>query len=274
MFLPIRFKTNIELTPHDLTDDFNVIIKNKLQKKLEGICTRYGYIKPGSLEIIKRSYGKFIKQHFNGHIYFDILCKGEVCNPPKGLIVEAQVKNKNTLGLLAEGMMEVDNEKIPILDIIIPKKAAGILSEINIDEVQTGDIINVMIMGKRFQLNDSKISIIGKAVLQKNAQESPESDEPDLEKEGEFEQEEGDISDIESVEEDDEKDEGSDDEVKGGKLQISKIKKIIIADDVPADEIGGDDDDDDEEDDDDFEEDGGDEEEDGGSVGGDIYYDE
>jgi len=72
MFLPIRFKTNIELTPHDLTDDFNIIIKNKLQQKLEGICSRYGYIKPGSLEIIKRSYGKFIKQHFKqGYNYLE-----------------------------------------------------------------------------------------------------------------------------------------------------------------------------------------------------------
>ena len=195
-----------------------------------------------------------------------------MCNPPKGLIVEAQVKNKNTLGLLAEGMMEVDNEKIPILDIIIPKKAAGILSEINIDEVQTGDIINVMIMGKRFQLNDSKISIIGKAVLQKNMQVSHESDEPDLEKEGELEQEEGDISDIESVEEDDEKEEGSDDELKGGK-QINKIKKIVIQD-IVDDAVVGDEDDEDDDEEEDFDDEGDEDEEDGGSVGGDIYYDE
>ena len=54
MFLPIRFKTSIELTPNDLIDDFNTIIQEKLQAKLEGICTRYGYIKPGSLEIVRR----------------------------------------------------------------------------------------------------------------------------------------------------------------------------------------------------------------------------
>jgi len=265
MFLPIRFKTNIELTPHDLTDDFNIIIKNKLQQKLEGICSRYGYIKPGSLEIIKRSYGKFIKQHFNGHIHFDVLCKGEVCNPPKGLIVEAQVKNKNTLGLLAEGMMEIDNEKIPILDIIIPKKAAGILSEIDIDNVQTGDIINVMIMGKRFQLNDNKISIIGKAVKNKIQQDSEESFENDLEKEGELDVEEGDISDIESNSDEDIKEEGSEDElpVKGGKL-VTKIKEVTIDDEEEIIE--------DEDEEDEFDEDGVDEEDYDSAGGEDIYY--
>jgi len=267
MFLPIRFKTNVELTPHDLTDDFNIIIKNKLKTKLEGICSRYGYIKPDSLEIMKRSYGKFIKQNFNGHIHFDVICKGEVCNPPKGLIVEAQVKNKNTLGLLAEGVMEIDNEKIPILDIIIPKKAAGILSEIDIDDVQTGDTINVMIMGKRFQLNDTKISIIGKAVKQKNMNDFDKSTENDLENEGE-EVEEGDLSDIESVDDEIKEEGGSDDEAlfnKGGKLQSNKIKEVVVDEEEIVDE---------DEEDDEFDEEAGDEEDYESGGGEDIYYDD
>ena len=264
MFLPIRFKTSIELTPHDLIDDFNTIIKEKLQSKLEGICTRYGYIKPGSLEIVRRSSGKFIKQHFNGHIHFDMICKGDVCNPPKGLVVEAQVKNKNTLGLLAEGMMVVDNEKIPILDIIIPKKAAGILSEINIDEIEIGDIINVMIMGKRFQLNDSKISIIGRAVRQKIMEQSEDLGEDDGDIEGDLE-EEGVLSDAESIDDEDIKDEElSDDDMHPSaktntKQSDDKVKKVEIDDE---EELIDEDDEDFEEDleggdDDEFDEDGG-----------------
>jgi DNA-directed RNA polymerase subunit E'/Rpb7 len=164
MFMPIRFKTNIELAPHELGPEIQKKILDKLKKKLEGLCSRHGYIKPGSLEIIQRSAGKFVKQHFNGHIHYDMICKGEVCNPPNGLIIQSQVKNKNALGLLAEGIIEINREKIPILDIIIPKKAAGIMSEVDIDSIEIGDIINVMVMGKRFQLNDTKISIIGRAV--------------------------------------------------------------------------------------------------------------
>ena len=265
MFLPIRFKTTIELSPYDLNEDFNTIIKEKLQTKLEGICTRYGYIKPGSLEIIRRSSGKFIKQHFNGHIHFDILCKGEVCNPPKGLIVEAQVKNKNTLGLLAEGNMIIDSNKVPILDIIIPKKAAGIISEINIEEVEIGDTINVMIMGKRFQMNDNKISIIGKAVKDKHIEkEEPLESGDEAEIEGDIE-ETGEMSDIESVE-DTESKEGDDSDVeesKGGK--DTKVKLVTIEDDEDVE--GGDED----EYDDDIEEDEYDDED---VEGGDIYYDD
>ena len=265
MFLPIRFKTSIELTPHDLTQDFNTIIKDKLQTKLEGICTRYGFIKPNSLEILRRSSGKFIKQHFNGHIHFDILCKGEVCNPPKGLIIEAEVKNKNTLGLLAEGSMEIDNDKIPILDIIIPKKAAGILSEINIDEVEIGETINVMIMGKRFQMNDNKISIIGRAVKDKVVEKSEKLESGD-EAELDGDVEEGDMSDLESLEGDDESREGDESDVeesKGGKSE-EKLKEVVIDDEEAIEDA--DDYDEEVEEDDDY-----DDEEEGG---GDIYYDD
>lgn len=166
MFFPIRFKTHIQLSPMELTSQFDEVIKIKMKNNLEGVCSRFGYIKPGSLHIVKRSAGLFGKQHFNGYIRFDLVCKGEACNPPQGLIVEAVVKNKNALGLLAESSMNINGEKIPVLDIIIPKKSNGISSEINIDDVQIGDSIHVMVMGKRYQLNDTNISIIGRAVKQ------------------------------------------------------------------------------------------------------------
>ena len=168
MFFPVRFRTHIQLSPLELNSNFDDVIKTKMKENLEGLCSRFGYIKPGSLQIIKRSAGLFGKQHFNGYIRFDLLCKGEACNPPQGLVVEAIVKNKNALGLLAESSMFINGEKIPVLDIIVPKKSNGIASEIDLDEVQTGDSIYIMVMGKRYQLNDTNISIIGRAVKQPN----------------------------------------------------------------------------------------------------------
>lgn len=166
MFFPIRFKTHIQLSPLELSSNFDEIIKTKMKDTLEGVCSRFGYIKPGSLHIVKRSAGVFGKQHFNGYIRFDLVCKGEACNPPQGLVVEAIVKNKNALGILAESSMTINGVKVPVLDIIIPKKSNGISSDINIDEVQIGESIYVMVMGKRYQLNDTNISIIGRAVKQ------------------------------------------------------------------------------------------------------------
>lgn len=162
MFFPVRFKTSVQLAPADLHDDFDTIILHKLRKTLEGVCSRYGYIKTDSLEIVKRSSGKLMKQHFNGYVYFTVVCKGEVCNPAKDMVIEAKVVNKNALGILAESYIE--GNTVPVLDIIVPKKTAGIISEVDIDDISIGDNVFVMVIGKRFQLNDSKISIIGRVV--------------------------------------------------------------------------------------------------------------
>jgi DNA-directed RNA polymerase subunit E'/Rpb7 len=168
MFLPIRFKTSLQLTPEELNHDIGDIIIQKLRGNLEGVCSRFGYIKPGSLDIIRRSIGTFTKQHFNGHIRFEIYCKGEVCNPPQGIVVDAIVKNKNALGLLATSSITIGNDSIPVLDVIIPRKSNGIVSEVDLDQIQIGDKILTMVMGKRYQLNDTSISIIGKVVKQRN----------------------------------------------------------------------------------------------------------
>lgn len=164
IFVPIRFRTSIQLTPSDLIADFEHVILSRVKSSLEGVCSRYGYIRPDSIIIVKRSAGAFIKQHFNGHIKFDMICKAEVCNPAVGSIFQAIVKNKNALGIHAESDVMIDGQPYPVLDIIIPKRSAGITSNVNLEELNIGDVVNVEVLGKRYQLHDKKISIIGRAV--------------------------------------------------------------------------------------------------------------
>lgn len=237
MFIPVRFKTSVHLAPKEMTADFEDRLFQKLRENLEGLCTRHGYIKPGSIEIARRSGGQFVKQHFNGHLRFDVVCRAEVCNPPQNAIVEAIVKNKNELGVHAESTLRMGDQDVPVLDIIIPKRAAGIQSEIDLTDVQTGDKIFVEVLGKRFQLNDRKISIIGRATKGRKAMQvvssetdgdeepeeenpfydeeevsEPETDSTEDEAESDSEEEEvkvhaNDADDLDEQEEEDEKEE-------------------------------------------------------------------
>lgn len=163
-FIPIRFRTSIQLAPSEMSMDFNHAILSKLRKDLEGICTRFGYIKPNSIQILQRSVGVFVKQHFNGHIRFEMVCKAEVCNPPQGMVVKAVVRVKNEMGVLAESSIDMDGRKVHVLDIIVPLRAAGIVSDVPLHNVEVGQDIYVSVLSKRFQLRDTKISVIGKAV--------------------------------------------------------------------------------------------------------------
>jgi DNA-directed RNA polymerase subunit E'/Rpb7 len=165
-FFPVRFKTYVQLAPAELTDDFEECILGKLRKTYEGVCSRYGFIKPTTLRLVQRSAGQLMKPHFNGYIRFEAIVVGEVCNPTKGTVVEAVVKAKNNLGLLAESSVDVAGEPLPILDIIVPKRSAGIASEVDLDDVAVRQKVFVEVMGKRYQLKDRKISIIGRVVTQ------------------------------------------------------------------------------------------------------------
>lgn len=235
MFLPVRFKTSVHLAPKDLTLDFSDNLLRKLQNSLEGICTRHGYIKPSSLEIVRRSAGQFVKQHFNGHLRFDVVCRAEVCNPPINTIVEAIIKNKNELGIHAESSLHMGDNDVPVLDIIIPKRAAGIQSEIDLTEFDVGDRIFVEVLGKRFQLNDRKISIIGRAVKDKThtvvAGEDVEGEE------GEFDFDDGEGNEYEDDEITDSDMDGGDDEEGGDKESDAEEDQVRTVDVEDEEEV-------------------------------------
>jgi len=205
LFTPIKFTTNIYLKPSELTSDYENLLLKKLIDKMEGSCTKYGYIKKNSLKIIKRSIGNIIKQHFNGNILFDLQCIAEICNPINGTIVKCKIKNKNSMGLLAQGYY--DNE--PILEIIIPKISAGIMSEINLDILNIGQDVLVEVCGKKFNLYDKSISIIAKAIKDKKINTIKNSIELDDDEKDDDDEHDNQIDDFDILD-DDEKDDNDD----------------------------------------------------------------
>lgn len=164
LFIPIKFKTNVILLPNELDLDFEKTILKKIKENYENICSKYGYIKNNSIKIIKRSIGLVKNQHFNGNTSFCVLCLAEICNPIQGSIIKCKVKNINKMGVLAEGYYD----NIPILEIIIPLNSAGIKSEINLENLVKGQEIKIEVCGKKYQLFDKHISIIGRAIKNKD----------------------------------------------------------------------------------------------------------
>ena len=164
LFIPIKFRTNIIIKPNELDSNFEKTILKKVKNMYENVCSKHGYIKNNSIKILERSIGTINNQHFNANIRFQLKCIAEICNPIQGSIIKCKVKAKNSLGLLAEGYYD----KIPILEIIVPKISAGIQSEINIDTVTIGQEIKIEVCGKKYQLFDKHISIIGKAIKDKD----------------------------------------------------------------------------------------------------------
>ena len=170
--------TVIQLKPSEFDDSIDETIINKLRNKVEGKCDRNGYIKPGSVELVKRSLGQVLQGNFNGSCNFRVSYKVDICNPVEGMIVKAVVKNLNKMGLFCE----LHNIEPSPLSIILAKQHH--LKSESFEKVKLNDIILVEIIGVKFDYNDTQIKCIGRFSEDgKSLEDNIEDDEMDEEEE-------------------------------------------------------------------------------------------
>lgn len=216
-FILAEFVDNIKIHPKYIGKDIEKNVLRELKQRKEGICSDHGYIKKNSIRIIKISSGKVEMSTFHGYMNFMVKYSAMVCNPVKGNIVNAVVVNMNNFGILCSSFITEDNgSKTPILEIIIPKHSLTIQSDVDLkNSVKINNEVKVQIVGKKYQLYNKKISIIGKIVKSNNVNvklddnidltQNIDDDEDDLEL---------DISDDEEEDDDEKNDEDEDDEGK------------------------------------------------------------
>ena len=151
-------------------------ILEKIQAKYENKITKYGYIKANSIEIIKRSPGTAMKEHFNSSFQFKAVCYALICNPSIDTVLEAKIVSSNNAGFKAEVRDDNDTDKV-IIDIIIPRLTSGIKHEYDIEDLSIGSDVSVKICRKRYHYNDNKIVIIGLVINNPNDDNTEETEE-------------------------------------------------------------------------------------------------
>ena len=133
-------------------------VDSKIKQNLEtiinndfsGKCIIEGYVKKKSCELMTYSSGLI-----NGeNIIFDVVFKCLICNPVEGMLINCVVKNITKAGIRAEM-----NEN-PTSMIVFISRDHHIDNDL-FSSVKVDDTINVKIIGKRFELNDKFISILG-----------------------------------------------------------------------------------------------------------------
>lgn len=121
-----------------------------LSKKIEGKCGENGFVKDGSTEVMNYSSG--ICRGAN--IMFDVVYQCQVCNPVQGMIVDCIVKNITKAGIRAE--LE-GYDPSPVV-IFIARDHHYAVKEFS--AVGEGDRIQIKVVGQRFELNDTYVSVI------------------------------------------------------------------------------------------------------------------
>lgn len=161
IFTELVLKDKVNLRPSDLDGDYKNYIFHLLRSRYEGQCSRHGYIRKSSIKIRKIGMGYVQMVSLNGDVMFHVEFSADICLPIVGNIVKGTVKNMNKFGILCD----VSRDNVVVMEAIIAKNSIEIKSEINLDELKIGDVVNIEVLGRKFQLRDKKISVIGRVVL-------------------------------------------------------------------------------------------------------------
>jgi DNA-directed RNA polymerase subunit E'/Rpb7 len=155
--------------PHMIGSNYREVVLHLLSKRLDGVCSRHGYIVPGSISVHKINNAKVQAFSLNGDVCYLVQFYASVCNPPIGAVLTARVVNMNKFGIMTHsGITAEDGTFKPVIESIVTRQPAGSTSamgsDVDLDTLKIGDTVFVEILGKKFELNDEKISVIGRIV--------------------------------------------------------------------------------------------------------------
>jgi DNA-directed RNA polymerase subunit E'/Rpb7 len=128
-------------------------IKQVLEKaiaiQIEGKCIIEGYVKPGSIAVITFSSGVISA----ADIVFEVVFECLVCSPVEGMILRCIAKNITKAGIRAE----TNEDPSPV--VIFIARDHHYKSDY-FSTVKENDMIQVKVIGQRYELNDKYVSVI------------------------------------------------------------------------------------------------------------------
>ena len=246
-FLEIKNHDIIKLSPKYLDDNLKEHIQRTLKNKYEGLCSKFGYIKTDSINILNIKQGIVECSTFHGYVKYNVEFSSLICNPSINSVIECTIKNINSFGVLCVSGIKEKGVFNSILNIIVPKNHHNfdISNNVEFDKLNIGDNVFVELLGKKYILNNKNINVFGRIVDNnktsanvnnvnvENTADDASSDDEELE----FKDDDDDNdNDMENENE-------NDSEIEGGDIDndVDKVSSILD-DDKSDDDIDGPDD--------------------------------
>ena len=160
IFCRMLIREKVKILPKEIGSNIRAVIMSKLQSSLEGLCSRHGYVRPGSVKIHELSPGRIEGASLNGDVIYNVNVIADVCNPCPGHVLPARVVNSNKFGLLAQSGIEVDGKFSTIIQTVIIRNNSP--TEVPLDSVRVGDDVFVEVLGKKFELKETMIRVMGR----------------------------------------------------------------------------------------------------------------
>ena len=160
LFSQKTINRSITVPFHKIARSTNIseVLKREMSAMLEGKCSIEGYICPGSIIIIQHSCGRLN----GGNVIFDVTLSCLICLPNEQERISCVVKTITQAGIraVAKGLQP---GSISPIEVFLSRDMNMNVKHITeyFMRVKEGDTIVVEIIGRRFVLNDTHVTIIG-----------------------------------------------------------------------------------------------------------------
>jgi len=142
------------LSMNEIGNNVESLLLSKIRNSYEGKCTKEGFIKHNSVKMINYSSGLVQGNNIN----FEVVIQCYICKPVEGMVIKNCIVQNNTKA----GIKASINEKNSPLVIFISRDHHYLNEEFS--QLKEGDSINVRVIGVRYELNDTHISVIAELV--------------------------------------------------------------------------------------------------------------
>jgi hypothetical protein len=125
---------------------------------IEGRCISEGFIKPRTVRIVDFKCGKIVSRN----VQFNLVIECLVCNPIENFTINCIANTITQAGIRA-----ISSDKhLPVV-IYISRDYSILTQNTYYNSVKEGDNITIKVIGKRFEMNDKFIQIIGELISPK-----------------------------------------------------------------------------------------------------------
>lgn len=153
IYVKSLFNKEITISITNIGKNIKETLERIISLEIEGKCILQGFVKPGSVKVQNYSSGIILTDK----ILFNVTIECYVCNPVEGMIINCIADNITKAGIRAV----ISKENSPLL-IFVARDHNYMSSYFN--SINENDNIKIKVIGQRFELNDSYISIIAEIV--------------------------------------------------------------------------------------------------------------
>jgi hypothetical protein len=141
-------------------DDY---LRQMVSNDMDGRCIAEGFIKPGSCVLRSHSIGALSA----GNIRFDLDVDCMLCCPKDGAVINCIAQTVTQAGIRAHACTNPSPVVIYVSREMHDAVRHGPVP-MPMDAIKPGDAMQIRVVGKRFELNDKYVSVIGELINEIN----------------------------------------------------------------------------------------------------------